>query len=185
MLWDLLTSDEEAMIIKFARRSPIVAKICLKDNYCYEQCEEVNCIDFLEVVGEWLRANIFACTLDVDMIPSWVEDESTRSDTWMRFALRKKVDGSLILPDGTDGGQWVKVGHIANVSIPVSRWHGVMKKTSETSRYNCIFYDGVNVHEGSDEDVMPGYHISINTAAKQRPCRQSEGDSFNAVFELD
>ena len=180
-----MNSDEQAMIMGFARRPlPVEAAICLQDDWCYHDDEEENCVGFLDVVGEWLPGNSFACTLDIDTIPTWTEEENTRSDHWMRFALRRTLDGSLMLPDGDDGGEWVKVGRTDGICVPVFHLHGVAKKTSITTRYNCIFYDNVQVNQGSHYAPTPGYSMWIRAGAAQRPNKQDATDPFNAVFDI-
>lgn len=182
MSWNLLTPDEHDVIARFALRPSIEAKVCLQDDWCYDKdYREENCVAFLDVEGTWLSNDHFACTLDTDSIPAWVEDESALTENWMRFALRRRLDGALLLPDGDAGGKWIEVGRVKRVAVPVSRWHGVMKKTSETKCYNCIFYDGVCVHAGCDEFYMPGYYVSITGTPNRRG--QSAGGPFNAVFE--
>jgi hypothetical protein len=183
MSWNTLNEDLQWEILTHARRPTVAATVCLRDMYCYRGHEHIYCVGFLQVKGTWLHNGNFACNVDEEFIPEWDEDSSPMIQSWMEFTLRKKDNGVLVLPDGEDDGEWIEVGRLQNVYVPVYTWHGVMKQTSEKTRYNCVWFDGVSVNEGSDENDSPGYSIQVvqnNAHITHDEC--GSDDPFDAFF---
>lgn len=179
MSWNTLMEDTQWKILK-DDLTIVEAKVCLCDDH-----EKACCVSFLQVKGAWLRDGNFACNIDKDLIPEWDEESSPRIEHWMEFKLRKKDNGVLVLPNGEDDGEWIEVGKLENVYVPMyTTWHGVIKQTSQKTQYNCVWFDGVDVCDGSDEDGLPGYNLQVGVVDEEITHDASgSNDPFNAFFD--
>ena len=176
-VWDNLTSDAHDAILSHALCPKVEAKICLSD--------PDQCVSFLDVVGTPLSNNsLFACNLDGSSVPE-MDDEEAQAVyilNWFEFRLRRMADGSLVLPNGEEDVEWVKVGQLKHVPVPNYTWHGVSKKTSDVTNYNCLLYNDIEVNEGSDEDGMPGYFFKVLLQESATIDGSDPDDPFNTFY---
>lgn len=179
--WESLSSElQEAILSHTFRDEPVKRVLCLVDESGINPRVEDHTVGFMEVEGEWSSSKFYCC-FDKEAVPL-LRNESSHSDHWFDFRLRRKKN-YLYLPNCEDDGKWVKVGRFRDTSIPKSTWNGVMQRTSESRKYNCMFFKKIEINAGCDEMNLPGYYFQVMREEKVTHDCTEAVDPYTVMFD--